>query len=155
MFALKVSSMDIFLVGMMEVGFEQAFFEALKRKYKLRIEEANFAGENIPKYLLLDSTRNIHSYLILCCEHQGMLLSNYWDGINAKKQIVKLLRIQYSQLDRPLFFFLKLEGGETRIIESEVMRYELLQSPDCDIMEFMMDMSEPMSGVLSKIKNEL
>lgn len=80
------------------------FLEKLSKQYKLKIEEANFANGFIPKYILLDRTRNIHSYLVPVSEEVFNTLHK------TAKETSKYLfffkeyyKIQFSQLDRPLF----------------------------------------------------
>ncbi|WP_052752890.1 hypothetical protein [Kordia zhangzhouensis] len=65
-----------------------------KSKYKINIEEANFSTGWIPKYILLDRTRNIHSYAV------------FVNSIEiSKEELIEYSKIRYSSLDRPLFIF--------------------------------------------------
>ncbi len=65
-----------------------------KIHYKINIEEANFSKGWIPKYILLDRTRNIHSYAV------------FVNSIEiSKEELIEYSKIRYSSLDRPLFIF--------------------------------------------------
>jgi hypothetical protein len=76
----------------------------LRDKYKFKIENACFAVGAIPKLILLDRTRNIHSYIILCNKTGDNLISkDFLHGDDLEKNLVEITKIQFSSLDRPLF----------------------------------------------------
>lgn len=80
----------------------------LKDKYKFNIEKACFAKGAIPKLILLDRTRNIHSYIILCKKTEDNLISeDFLHGDDLEKNLVEITKIQFSELDRPLFIVFK------------------------------------------------
>ena len=56
--------------------FEEKILAKLRKDYRLKIEDANFAKGLIPVKILLDGTRNIHSYLVLC-EKKERFRRNY------------------------------------------------------------------------------
>ena len=79
----------------------------LHKQYKFHIEDANFSKGFIPKKILLDKTRNIHSYIIFCKIENNSLISKYWDCDNFLTSFKSILATQYSDLDRPLFFLFR------------------------------------------------
>lgn len=134
--------------------FEEGVCSLLCKQYKVHIEKACFANGFIPNYILLDSTRNIHSYLEFCKMNDGMLSSSHWDG-HSIEGLVQLLRTQYSQLDRPLFFIFQADNGEYRIIESSPIREYLLEGGNGSISQFMIDNSDELKDTILKISKEL
>ena len=90
-------------------------FELLKHvkfKYKLNIEKACFATGWIPKYIILDRTRNIHSYCVFIFEDEFSFTTNF---INSNLE--EYYKIRYSALDRPLFIFLISENFNIKFFE--------------------------------------
>jgi len=84
--------------------FEEEIILYLKDKYKFKIETASFAKGLIPNYILLDRTRNIHSYIIICKKTEEDLICNYFNhSYNLERNLVEISKIQYSELGRPLF----------------------------------------------------
>lgn len=73
-------------------------------KYKLKIEEACFSRGWIPNHIILDKTRNIHSYCVFFFQDDFTFTNNF-----INKDLIELSRIKYSSLDRPLFIF-KISG---------------------------------------------
>jgi len=87
---------------------ESNIINLLKSQYKLKIEEANFAKGLIPKYILLDRTRNIHSYIVPTLV-QDKIIETYYN-VSCKSDTLELLyKLQFSSLDRPLFLVFKYE----------------------------------------------
>lgn len=89
-------------------AIELDILQTLKGKYKFKIENACFSKGWIPNYILLDRTRNIHSYIIICAQIDGTLISrNFLDKEKFENNFLALSQIQYSQLNRPLFIIFK------------------------------------------------
>lgn len=128
----------------------------LKSELKLKIESANFAQGYIPRDILLDRTRNIHSYIIPCLFNNEKVDSNYWSDTNFIDSIIALLRIQYSQLDRPLFFIIK-KDNDYKIIEGNIIREYILANSvsQTDLLQFILSTSNNLSDMIYKIKSEL
>lgn len=128
----------------------------LKSELKLKIESANFAQGYIPRDILLDRTRNIHSYIIPCLFNNEKVDSNYWSDTNFIDSLIALLRIQYSQLDRPLFFIIK-KDNDYKIIEGNIIREYILANSvsQTDLLQFILSTSNNLSDIIYKIKSEL
>jgi hypothetical protein len=79
----------------------------IKKQYKLNIELASFQKGFIPNYILLDKTRNIHSYIVVA-DYDNSTIGGYYfnKDIDFNSILIELLKIQYSTLDRPLFLIL-------------------------------------------------
>lgn len=98
----------------------------LKKKYKLKIEEANFAHGFIPNYILLDRTRNIHSYLVPIGIDIVRSFENTTSDLSGNIELLKeYYKIQYSQLDRPLFLLFEDERGIEFLDISNLKKYLL------------------------------
>ena len=117
------------------MNIDIAYFQ---KTYGLKIEEANFSKGFIPKHIVLDRTRNIHSYIVFCDVNEGNISSQYWDESSYKEGIISVLQTQYSQLSRPLFFIYKKNGNYV-CIEGNEVREELLSNPDTDIISYMLN----------------
>lgn len=84
----------------------------LQKRYKFKIEHASFAQGFIPSFILLDRTRNIHSYLVPISQEVANSLHDTSKEIsNYLNYLQEYYKIQYSQLDRPLF--LLFENGKS------------------------------------------
>lgn len=140
---------------MIRTDFENRLSQKLKDSYKLRMDIANFATSFIPRDILLDRTRNIHSYMLFCEVKKGKIYSSYWDQNSMKNIILNFLRTQYSSLDRPLFFVMQNEDQSIHIIESTIVREELLNNPSTDLNSFMINKALEIFNVLPKIYREL
>lgn len=127
----------------------------LKTKYKFKIENACFASGSIPKLILLDRTRNIHSYIILCKKSKNNLLSSqFLHGFDLEKNLIEITRIQYSSLDRPLFLIYKEKSdGSLKAIEVSEIKELFLQNKlsSENLFQLEMDFDE----VATLIKQEL
>lgn len=134
--------------------FEDNILSKLKKNYRLKIENANFAKGLIPVKILLDGTRNIHSYLVLCNKNSNCLKSSYWNEENFNKNIKSMLALQYSDLDRPLFFIYLIENT-LMIIEGNNIREAILDNPQLDISDYIFTHSDKLSDVILKIYKEL
>jgi len=80
-------------------NFELDLLNQVKRKHKIKIEKACFSKGWIPQYIILDKTRNIHSY---CVFIYNDFFNNSTKFIDA---IIEYYKVHYSQLDRPIFIF--------------------------------------------------
>ena len=136
-------------------AFEAEMCAALKAKYKLHIEKSCFSTGAIPNYLLLDSTRNIHSYIEFCDVVDGVFESAHIDVKSPNKGVIDIVRTQYSQLDRPLFFIYKDEKGIFRVIESTPIREHLLDERDDNVSIFMIQNADALQDVLTNVYKEL
>lgn len=95
----------------------------LKKQYGINIENACFAKGWIPKYIILDKTRNIHSYAVFLFESKGKFSSMYSNkSIQLIEIFSKLSKIQFSELDRPLFLFLFDENFKLKVSEIELIK---------------------------------
>lgn len=134
---------------------ELVVIEQLKKDYNLKIEDACFATEYIPKFILLDKSRNIHSYIVPCYIHNRQLSSSYWDNESFCNSVLQFVRIQYSQLDRPMFF-VYTHNGDVKVIEGEVIkRFFEDHTPQESLMDFMITSSNHFKDILNIIKAEL
>lgn len=127
----------------------------LKSKYRLNIEKACFAQNYIPNYILLDSTRNIHSYIEFCILESGHLYSIHWSKGDMLKGLVRVLQVQTSQLDRPLFFIYKDETETYKVIESNLIKEQILEGESANTEDFIIKNSDIFSEILPQIKREL
>lgn len=113
---------------------EKKAIDILKKQYGLKIETACFATDWIPKYLILDRTRNIHSYIVFFFEDNEKIISRYSSYNTSFINILRRLsEVQYSQLDRPLFLFyfdkyFKLRTTEIEIIKQSLFENKISQS---------------------------
>jgi hypothetical protein len=136
------------------IEFENRECHTLSTKYKLNIEDANFAKGFIPRKIILDRTRNIHSYLVICKCVDDFLWSNYWEKDTFTASIKSMLAVQYSELDRPLFFIFSIEN-RCRIIEGNELREAILDDPKIDINQYILSNAYNLFDMIIKIKKEL
>lgn len=134
---------------------EARMCEILHSKYKLRIEKSCFSTGAMPNYIILDSTRNIHSYVEFCDIQDGVLTSIHIDNKQPLIGLVDVLRTQYSQLDRPLFFIFSNSNETLMTIESQIVREHLLYKRDDDISTFIITNADKFQDVLPLIYREL
>lgn len=134
--------------------YENSVCSEINKLYRLKFEDANFAEGLIPQKILLDKTRNIHSYFVICRNFGNQLTSNYWNSRNFDNTIKPLLSLQYSDLDRPLFFIFYIKN-DLMAIEGNQIREAVLDNPGINIYEFMMSNSDKFSEIVMKIYNEL
>lgn len=127
----------------------------LCKQYKFHIEDANFSKGFIPKKILLDRTRNIHSYLVFCKIENNSLLSEYWSGSNFTSAFKSILATQYSDLDRPLFFLFRDNNSMLKSIEGAEIRYAILKNPKLNIYNYILEHSICFNEVAFRLKREL
>lgn len=108
---------------------EKKILTILKEKYRFKIEDACFATGFIPKLILLDRTRNIHSYIILCAKKEDSLLSSQFEkNTDLVSNLISFSKIQFSALDRPLFLiFMDEEQDTLKTIELSKVKELFLQ----------------------------
>jgi hypothetical protein len=136
--------------------WEKEEIESIKRNYKLTIEEACFAKGFIPKHIILDKTRNIHSYIVFGKLEDKSISGTYFSiSGNSIIDLTELVKIQYSSLDRPLFFVLKNNDGEIISIEGNVIRKHLLNEGGHEVIQYIKRESVPFESVVKLIKMEL
>lgn len=133
---------------------EIAVIDRLKTDFNLKIEEACFSKGYIPKFILLDRSRNIHSYIIPCHINDGELTSSYWNSLSFDESIIQFLRVQYSQLDRPLFFVYEQKNA-VMIIESGEVRSYFDDKKNESLMKFMIEHSYHLSDAINLIRQEI
>lgn len=76
----------------------------IKSKYKLTLHEACFSEGVIPRFIVLDRTRNIHSYMdFYDYPSQTLRGEEHKSDDEIKEKLIKFCQIQYSSLDRPFF----------------------------------------------------
>lgn len=134
--------------------FEIEICNALFKLYRLKFEEANFAKGFIPPKILLDGTRNIHSYYVICNHEEGKLKSRFWNDDNFEQNIKSILAVQYSDLDRPLFF-IYYNNKNLMVIEGNQLREMLIENPHADIYNYIINNSDKLNDVITKIYKEL
>jgi hypothetical protein len=128
----------------------------LKNKFKINIEEASFANGYIPKYIILDRTRNIHSYVTFIKVSNDCINGDFFS--QSKDYItsfIELIKIQYSQLDRPLFFIYENELGDIEVVESNLIRLHILENGTKDIISYIFNNSIKGQTLFKQIKSEL
>ncbi|MBO7133503.1 MAG: hypothetical protein J6W06_05025 [Bacteroidales bacterium] len=135
--------------------FENIECQVLSKKYKLHIEDANFARGFIPQKVLLDSTRNIHSYFVFCKYEDGIFESEYWNKDSFSMALRSMIALQYSDLDRPLFFVFQDSENKYKIIEGNELREAFLENPEINIINYIKENSYYLLDVIIKIKKEL
>ena len=85
-----------------------------KSKYKLNIEKACFSKGWIPNYIILDRTRNIHSYCVFIFQDDFTFTQKF-----INQDLIEYSKIRYSSLDRPLFIFLISSDFNIKFFEIE------------------------------------
>ena len=128
---------------------------AFCKQYRLHFEDANFAKGYIPRKILLDSTRNIHSYFVFCKYEDGGISSAYWQKDNLKASVKSMLSLQYSDLDRPLFIVIHDESNRYKTIEGNEIREALLECPSLDMTQYILNNSYDFFDLLVQIRKEL
>lgn len=124
------------------------------RVFGFKIEEANFSKGFIPKHIILDRTRNIHSYIVFCDICEGKSSSIYWDNNSSKEGVISIVQTQYSQLNRPLFFVFQ-KDKQFVCIEGNEVREKLLANPEVDIISYMWNNSMSFMETSMLIHKEL
>ena len=129
----------------------------LQNAFRLKIERASFACGRIPRYVLLDKTRNIHSYIIPCELRDGVVIADIDGEYHLSSIIAALLQIQYSQLDRPLFFIINEHNNTLSTIEGNEIKEMLLEQVDSnvDINTYILKYAYDIKDVIYKIRGEL
>ncbi|KAA6333460.1 hypothetical protein EZS27_018128 [termite gut metagenome] len=135
--------------------FELSISSQLKRQYRLNIESSCFSTGYIPKHILLDRTRNIHSYLLFCRNDNHSIIGSYWERGKLQNELLNILRTQFSKLDRPLFFIIQDTDKTLKIIEGNFIREQMLQTPNSSIEEILLTQSNILQDIIFSIKNEL
>lgn len=134
--------------------YEEKISAQLMKNYRLKIEDANFAKGLVPVKILLDRTRNIHSYLVFCEKKENVFHSAYWNKQNFNKKIRSMLALQYNDLNRPLFF-IYLYKNKLMTVEGNDIREALLENPQLNLNTYIFDNSFFLSEIISRIDKEL
>lgn len=135
--------------------YENYLISKISKEYRLKIESACFANEDIPKFILLDRTRNIHSYLVPCRIVNGHFESTYKNDKQFSLSVINLLRVQYSQLDRPVFLLFEDQSNTLKIVEGNYLRMRILEDEEYNIEKILQQESLSLSKEILQIKNEL
>lgn len=136
--------------------FEEKVINSLYQKYKLTVEEACFAKGWIPKHIILDRTRNIHSYIVFADYSNKVFKGRYFQSISSfQEDVIELVKIQYSKLDRPLFILYKHEDGAIYCIESNEIREHILNNRQVEISEYIVNASVNFDNIVDTIKTQL
>lgn len=135
--------------------FENLECLSLCKQYRLHFEDANFSKGYIPRKILLDSTRNIHSYFVFCKIENETITSAYWGKQSFPQSLKSMLSLQYSDLDRPLFFVFRDNNNNYKSIEGNEIREAILEQPSMNITNYILDNSYNLFDLLIKIKKEL
>ena len=91
-----------------------ALIQHFKSKYQLNIEQACFSKGWIPNYIILDRTRNIHSYCVFILQDDFTFTNDF-----INKDLIEFSKIRFSTLDRPLFIFLISKELNIKFFEIE------------------------------------
>ncbi|NMH24923.1 hypothetical protein [Flavobacterium solisilvae] len=136
---------------------EDLVLNKLKSNYKLKIEEACFSTEWIPKHILLDRTRNIHSYFVFATNNENEYEGRYFTNKNQfENQVMELIKTQYSSLDRPLFFVFMDKNDNLLSIEGSLIREFILEKKKSQtIKNFISNEVVSFNEIINKIKKEL
>ena len=136
---------------------EQYLVSKLQSEYKLKIEEACFSSGWIPKHILLDKTRNIHSYIVFLSISKGNFSGRYFSNENDFcLNVFNIIKTQYSNLDRPLFFIIQDEVGGITCIEGNEIRDHILENNDIlNLSQIIKRDAFEFKDIVSKIKKEL
>jgi hypothetical protein len=125
-------------------------------KYKIKVEEACFSTGFIPKYIILDKTRNIHSYITFIQIEKSKISGDLFEfSKDFLFPLVEYVKIQYSQLDRPLFFLFLDNSGEIAGIDASDIRMQLLEYGGSDMIHFINKNMINGQQLFTQIKNEL
>ena len=125
------------------------------KKYRLHIEDANFAKGYIPRKILLDNTRNIHSYFVFCKYENDFISSAYWQKDNFSKSLISMIAMQYSDLGRPLFLVFRGNDNHYNAIEGNELREVLLEQPNMDMVKYIIENSCDFNDMIINIQREL
>lgn len=137
--------------------YQNILINQISKMYRLHIESACFANTNIPKFILLDRTRNIHSYIIPCRIINNHMECSYKNGKTFSTSVINLLKIQYSQLDRPIFLLFEDQNKSLKILEGNYLREKILEDYTSahNIEEILLKESVYLSEEIAQIKKEL
>lgn len=125
----------------------------LKKDYKVSLHEACFSEGVIPRFIILDKTRNIHSYIdFYNCQRQSIRGEIHQSNVEIKEKLIKFCQIQFSSLDRP--FFLHVDKYEDSFfIDISDLRIATLKG-ELNI-ESIDELRIDKSDLFAKIKSEL
>lgn len=136
-------------------NFENSMRTFIKKQYRWNLESISFPNKQIPKFILLDKTRNIHSYFVFCRNKHNLLESTNWQTNNMPTSLTQIIKTQFSELDRPLFLVIQDEDASLRIIEGNIIREKLLNDKNDNIVSFLLSESDYFHDVANKISKEL
>lgn len=132
--------------------------KSIYNQFKMKLEVACFSNGYIPKHIILDRTRNIHSYLVFIYRLSGKFYCRYFSAkTNPIDDIIEILKIQYSKLDRPLFFIFQDELNNFNVIEGTELKELFIEQKlsNVDSLERIYQLSYCMKDAVLKIKSEL
>lgn len=125
-------------------SIDDFIINTLESKYKLKLEKSCFSKGWIPNYLILDKTRNIHSYVTFFFleNHKLYTETSFIPDINEVCK--ELYKIKFSTLQRPLFIIIEEENNlkmveiddfKENIIKNEIITINNLKAKliDCEL----------------------
>ena len=93
----------------------------IKSEYKLTLHEACFSEGVIPRFIVLDRTRNIHSYMDFYDYPSQTLRGEVLKSDDEiREKLIKFCQIQYSSLDRPFFLHVQNHNDSYFIDVSDI-----------------------------------
>jgi hypothetical protein len=141
---------------MNNIQYSKDLITKIYTKYKIKIEEACFSKGFIPKHIILDRTRNIHSYVTFVQFEKNRISGDLFEySKDFLLPLVEYVKIQYSQLDRPLFFIFLDDSGEVSSIDACEIRIHLLEHGGTKIINFINTNKINGQHLFTQIKNEL
>lgn len=86
----------------------------------------------------------------------GHIECSYKNGKTLSESVINLLKIQYSQLDRPVFLLFEDQNNSLKIIEGNYLRERVLEDGSIyDIENMLLKESLNLSEEILQIKKEL
>ena len=132
---------------------EKSIITSLHLNYNLKLIEASFSEGYISKYILLDRTRNIHSYYELAEIVDDDLINRLFINHKIENVFLELSRIQYSTLDRPSFLIIRNKVGVLQIINIADVRRLFLKNKFS--FNSVSNLMIPIIDIIVKIHDEL
>jgi hypothetical protein len=140
----------------MTVAWEKEVLKNFKKYFNLNIEEACFSTNYIPKHIILDKTRNIHSYVVFGKLEKDKLIGSFFSISNSFiGDLIELVKAQFSSLDRPLFFLIQNSAGKLISIEGNLIREFILENGTDGVIDYIENEAIPFEIIANQIKMEL
>lgn len=131
-----------------------AIREELSEKFRLKLDTVSFPNPYLPYHILLDRTRNIHSYFLLSRYTKGGF---QYEESNEPflDYLIGSLRAQLSEMDRPFFILIQKAASKYDVIEGNEVREFILENGCGNLEKFLLKESIPLSDILPLIRKEL